>query len=49
MDLYLAACSSFAEAMEKGDGNLAGDAAIQINKALNRLDIMDKSQLLGGR
>ena len=49
MDLYLAACSNFAEALEKGDGNLAGQAAIQINKALNFLDIMDKSQLLRGR
>ncbi len=49
MDLYLAACSSFAQALERGDGNLAGDAAMQINKALNRLDIMDKSQVLRGR
>lgn len=49
MDLYLEACSSFAQALERGDGNLAGDAAMQINKALNRLDIMDKSQVLRGR
>lgn len=49
MDLYLAACSNFAEALEKGDGNLAGQAAMQINKALSFLDIMDKSQLLRGR
>ncbi len=46
MDLYLAACSNFAESLEKGDGNLAGEAALQINKALDFLDIMDKSQLL---
>jgi len=42
MDLYLQACSDFAEAMEKGDGDLAGHAAMRINKALNLLDIMDK-------
>lgn len=40
MDLYLVACSNFAEALERGDGNLAGRAALQMNKALNRLDIV---------
>lgn len=48
MDLYLLACSNFAEALEISDGNLASLAATQINKALNLLDIIDKSQLLGG-
>ena len=46
MDLYLLACSNFAEALETSDGELAGEAANQINEALNFLDIMDKSQLL---
>jgi len=49
LDLYLAACSDFIEALETSDGELAGQAAIQINKALNLLDLMDKSQLLRGR
>ena len=49
LDLYLAACSDFAEALETSDGELAGQAAIQINKALNLLDLMDKSQLLRGK
>ena len=49
MDLYLLACSNFAEAIETSDGNLAGEAAIQINKALNLLDIMDKSRLVWGK
>ena len=49
LDLYLAACSDFVEALETSDGELAGQAAIQINKALNLLDIMDKSQLLRGK
>ena len=49
MDLYLLACSNFAEALETSDGELAGEAAIQINKALNLLDIMDKSQLVRGK
>jgi len=49
MDLYLAACSDFAEALETSDGELAGQAAMQINEALNLLDLMDKSQLLRGR
>ena len=49
LDLYLAACSDFAEALETSDGELAGQAAEQINKALNLLDIMDKSQLLRGK
>lgn len=42
MDLYLLACSDFAKALETSDGELAGQAAKQINKALNLLDIMDK-------
>ena len=46
LDLYLAACSDFAEAFETSDGELAGQAAIQINKALKLLDLMDKSQLM---
>jgi len=46
MDLYLLACSNFAEALETSDGELAGEAANQINEALNLLDLMDKSQLL---
>ncbi len=49
LDLYLLACSNFAEALERSDGELAGQAAIQINKALNLLDIVDKSQLLRGK
>jgi len=46
LDLYLAACSDFVEAFETSDGELAGQAAIQINKALKLLDLMDKSQLM---
>ena len=42
MDLYLLACSNFAEALEISDGELAGLAAEQINEALHLLDIMDK-------
>ena len=49
LDLYLQACSDFAKALEASDGELAGEAAMQISKALNLLDIMDKSQLLRGR
>ncbi|TET17089.1 MAG: hypothetical protein E3J75_03420 [Dehalococcoidia bacterium] len=49
LDLYLEACSNFAEALETSDGELAGQAAIQISKALDLLDIMDKSQLLRGK
>ncbi|GAH95003.1 unnamed protein product [marine sediment metagenome] len=49
MDLYLLACSNFAEALETSDGELAGEAATQISKALDLLDIMDKSQLLQGK
>lgn len=46
LDLYLAACSDFVEALETSDGELAGEAAMQINKALKLLDLMDKSQLM---
>jgi len=42
LDLYLLACSDFAEALEKGDGELAGQAATQINRALDLLDIIEK-------
>jgi len=49
MDLYLLACSNFAEALETNDGELAGEAAMQISKALDLLDLMDKSQLLQGK
>ncbi len=49
LDLYLLACSNFAEALVTSDGELAGQAAEQINEALNLLDIMDKSQLLRGK
>ncbi|GAH48973.1 unnamed protein product [marine sediment metagenome] len=49
MDLYLLACSNFAEALETSDGELAGEAATQISRALDLLDIMDKSQLLRGQ
>ena len=42
MDLYLMACSNFAEAIETSDGELAGQAAIQINEALNLLEIIEK-------
>lgn len=49
MDLYLLACSNFAEALETNDGELAGEAAMQISKALDLLDIMEKSQLLRGQ
>ena len=48
MDLYLAACSNFAEALETSDGELAGLAAKQINDALNLLGILDESQLIRG-
>ena len=48
MDLYLLACSNFAEALETSDGELAGLAAKQINDALNLLGILDKSQLVQG-
>ena len=43
LDLYLVACSDFAKALETSDGELAGQAAMQISKALNLLDIMEKS------
>ncbi len=42
LDLYLLACSDFAKALETSDGDLAGQAAIQINKALDLLDIIAK-------
>ncbi len=42
IDLYLLACSNFAEALETSDGELAGLAAIQINEALHILDFKDK-------
>ena len=44
LDLYLLACSNFAEALENSDGNLAGKAAMQINEALALLDVMSGSQ-----
>ncbi|MFC1984589.1 hypothetical protein ACFLU0_01055 [Chloroflexota bacterium] len=40
LDLYLLACSDFAEALGKSDGELAGRAATQISKALDLLDIL---------
>ena len=43
MDLYLMACSNFAQALETSDAELAGLAATQINEALHLLDLMDKS------
>jgi hypothetical protein len=49
LDLYLAACSDFVEALETSDGELAGEAAMQISRALDLLDVMDKSQLLRRR
>jgi len=48
MDLYLLACSNFAEALETSDGKLAGEAAMQISKALNLLDIMEKPSTTPG-
>lgn len=48
MDLYFLACSDFAEALEKGDGNLAGHAAMRINKALDLLGIIEKSPVTFG-
>jgi len=42
LDLYLVACSDFAKALETSDGELAGQAAIQISKALDLLDILPK-------
>ncbi|MDD4875648.1 MAG: hypothetical protein PHQ86_00730 [Dehalococcoidales bacterium] len=44
MDLYLIACASFIEAIEKSDGDLASDAAKQITKALDLLEIIEKPQ-----
>ncbi len=49
MDLYLLACSNFAKASETSDGDLAGQAAEQINEALQLLDLMDKSSATRGR
>ncbi len=46
LDLYLEACSNFAEAIDSSDGELAGQAAKQINEALKLLDLLDKSQLM---
>jgi len=46
LDLYLEACSNFAEAIDTSDGELAGEAAKQINEALKLLDLMDTSQLM---
>ncbi len=43
MDLYLQGCSNFADALETSDGELAGEAAMQISKALDLLDLMAKS------
>ncbi len=48
LDLYLSACSDFAKALETSDGELAGEAAIQISKALDLLDLMKKSSTTGG-
>lgn len=46
LDLYLEACSNFTKAIDTSDGDLAGEAANQINEALKLLDLMDKSQLM---
>jgi len=48
MDLYLQACSDFAEALETSDGDLAGQAALQISKALGLLDIIEKPPATSG-
>jgi len=42
LDLYLLACSNFAEALETSNGELAGLAAKQISEALDLLELMDK-------
>lgn len=42
LDLYLVACSNFTKAADTEDGDLAGQAAKQINEALNLLNLMDK-------
>ena len=49
MDLYLQACSDFARALEKEDGDLAGHAAARIIKALDLLEIIEKSPATSGR
>ena len=46
LDSYLEACSDFAKAIDTSDGDLASQAAKQINEALKLLDLMDKSQLM---
>lgn len=48
MDLYLLACSNFAEALEISDGELAGEAAKQINEALYLLNIIDRPTAIPG-
>jgi len=48
MDLYLLACSNFAEAIEGSDGELAGLAAKQITQALNLLDLMERPSVTSG-
>ena len=48
MDLYLQACSNFAEAIEGSDGELAGLAAKQMTQALNLLDLMEKPSVMSG-
>ena len=42
-DLYLAACCKFSEAIEKSNGELASDAAKQINNALDMTGIIQKT------
>jgi len=49
MDLYLQGCSNFVDALEASDGDLAGEAAIQVSKALHLLDLMDKFPATLGR
>jgi len=48
MDLYLLACSNFAEAIEGSDGELAGLAAKQITEALTLLDLMERPSATNG-
>jgi len=49
MDLYLQGCSNFVQALETSDGDLAGEAAMQISQALDFLDLMGKSSATFGR